>query len=68
MNIKTDIQYDNISEGFTFFSRFSWEPVPEREIFFAFGHTALIESEDFPRSFSSRGSSLALRLGHTFRM
>jgi hypothetical protein len=68
MTIKTEIQYDNISEAFTFFSRFSWEPMPEREIFLSFGHTALIERTDFPRDFTSRRSSLALRLGHTFRM
>ena len=68
MTIKTEIQYDNISQGLTFFSRFSWEPVPEREIFLSFGHTAIIEREDFPRDFTSQSSSLALRLGHTFRM
>ncbi len=68
MTIKTEVQYDNISEAFTFFSRFSWEPIPEREIFLSFGHTALIERTDFPRDFMSRRSGLALRLGHTFRM
>ena len=68
MTIKTEIQYDNISEAFTFFSRFSWEPIPEREIFLSFGHTAIIDRVDFPRDFTSQGSSLALRFGHTFRM
>ncbi len=68
MTIKTEVQYDNISEAFTFFSRFSWEPIPEREIFLSFGHTAIIDRQNFPRDFNSRGSSLALRLGHTFRM
>lgn len=68
MTIKTEVQYDNISEAFTFFSRFSWEPIPEREIFLSFGHTALIDRRDFPRDFASQGTSLALRLGHTFRM
>ena len=68
MSIKTEIQYDNISEGLTFFSRFSWEPQPEREIFLSFGHTAIIDRVQFPRDFTSQGSSLALRLGHTFRM
>ena len=68
MTIKTEIQYDNISEAFTFFSRFSWEPIPEREIFLSFGHTAILDRVDFPRDFRSRDSSLALRLGHTFRM
>ncbi len=68
LSIKTDVQYDNISEGFTFLSRFSFEPMPEREIFLSFGHTALIEEDRFPQSFRAQGSSLALRLGHTFRM
>lgn len=68
MTIKTEVQYDNISQAFTFFSRFSWEPIPEREVFLSFGHTALIDRVDFPRDFRSRGSSLALRLGHTFRI
>lgn len=68
MSIRTEVQYDNISEAFTFFSRFSWEPVPEHEIFLSFGHTALIDADTFPRDFHSLGSSLALRLGHTFRL
>ncbi len=68
MSIKTEIQYDNISESFTYFSRFVWEPIPEREIFLSFGHSALIDRQNFPRDFTSLGSSLALRLGHTFRM
>lgn len=67
MTIKTEVQYDNISEALTFFSRFSWEPTPEREVFLSFGHTAIIERETFPNEFVSQGSSLALRLGHTFR-
>ncbi len=68
MFIQTDVQYDSISENFTFLSRFSWEPMPEREIFISFGHTALIEEDRFPQSFRAQGTSLALRLGHTFRM
>ncbi|MEK7266639.1 MAG: carbohydrate binding family 9 domain-containing protein [Pseudomonadota bacterium] len=68
MFIRTDVQYDNISENFSMLSRFSWEPTPEREIFISFGHTALIEEDRFPASFRAQGTSLALRLGHTFRM
>jgi len=67
MFIKTDIQYDNISESFSLLSRFSWEPTPEREIFIALGHSALIEEDRFPGSFRAQGTSLALRLGQTFR-
>lgn len=68
MFINTEIQYDNISENFTFFSRFSWEPRPEQEIFISLGHTALIESDRFPQSFRAQETSLAIRLGHTFRL
>ena len=68
MFMATDIQYDNISENFTFFSRFTWEPQPEREIFISLGHTALIEEDRFPASFRAQGSSFAVRLGHTFRL
>lgn len=68
MFIRTDVQYDNISENFSMLTRFSWEPAPEREIFIALGHTALIEEDRFPASFRAQGTSLALRLGHTFRM
>lgn len=66
--INTEMQYDNISEGFSLFSRLSWEPRPHQEVFLSFGHSALIERDTFPREFVSQGSSLALRLGHTFRM
>ncbi len=67
MFINTDIQYDNISEAFSYFSRFTWEPRPHQEVFISLGHSAMIERERFPQSFRSQGSSLALRLGHTLR-
>lgn len=68
MSLKTDIQYDNISENFTFFSRFNWEPRPEQEVFLSFGHSAVIERDDFAHSFRSDASSFAIRLGHTLRL
>ncbi len=68
MFIATDVQYDNISENFTFFSRFTWEPRPDREIFISLGHSAVIEEDRFPASFRAQGSSFAVRLGHTFRL
>lgn len=68
MFLKSDLQYDNISESFAFFSRFTFEPTPENEIFISFGHAAIIERDAFPGSFRAQGSSLALRLGHTLRL
>lgn len=68
MFIRTDVQYDSISENFSMLTRFSWEPQPEREIFISLGHTALIEEDRFPDSFRAQGTSFAVRVGHTFRM
>jgi hypothetical protein len=67
MQIDTQIQYDNISEAFTYFSRFRWFPQPQTEYFASIGHTAVLESEDFPGSFISDQTQFVLRLGHTFR-
>lgn len=67
MTLRTDLQYDNISENFTWFSRFRWNPRPEQEVFLSFGHTALIDRLDFPERFRSQGTSIAVRLGNTFR-
>lgn len=68
MSLKTDIQYDNISENFTYFSRFLWEPRPQQEVFLSLGHSATIDRETFPRDFRSLGSNFAVRLGHTLRL
>ncbi len=68
MFINTEMQYDNISENFTFFSRFTWEPRPEQEIFISLGHSALIERDAFPQSFRAQGTTVAIRFGHTFRL
>ena len=65
--IVTDLQYDNISENFTIFSRLIWEPRPEREFFMSFGQSALIDPDDFPGSFAAQSSGLSVRLGNRFR-
>jgi hypothetical protein len=67
MVIDTQIQYDNISVTLSYFSRFRWFPRPETEIFAGIGHTAIIESDDFPGRFISQGTSFVVRFGHTFR-
>lgn len=63
-----EIQYDNISQNFTLFSRFRWEPRPEQEVFISFSHGAIIDRDAFPRSFRAQNSSFAIRLGHTLRL
>ena len=68
MRIQTDIQYDNISESLTGLARFSWQPLPTREIFFSFGHSSILEAEDFPTRFRAQAANIGLRLGYTFRL
>ena len=68
LSLATDLQYDNISGDVTVFSRFRWEPTPEREIFVAFGHSGIIDRDRFPGGFRAQGTSLSFRFGHTFRL
>lgn len=63
MNFSSEIQYDNISEGLTYFGRFRWEFRPETEIFVSLSHGAVTDFE----SFRSIQSSSVIRIGNTFR-
>ena len=67
MTLQTDVQYDNISERFTWFSRFRWEPTPAREVFVSLGHDATIDRNRIPGSFRAQGTRLGVRLGQTLR-
>ena len=67
MQIDTQMQYDNISERFSFSARFRWFPQPETEIFIAVGQSADMESSNFPGHFDPDQTQVLIRLGHTFR-
>ena len=67
MQIDTQMQYDNISERFSFSARFRWFPKPQTEIFMAVGQTADLESSNFPGDFDPDKTQALIRLGHTFR-
>ena len=67
MQIDTQMQYDNISERFSFSARFRWFPKPQTEIFMAVGQTANMESSNFPGEFDPDQTQAIIRLGHTFR-
>jgi hypothetical protein len=45
----------------------NWELRPQTEVFFSFGHGAVIEGDDFRRNFRSLQTSAILRFGNTFR-
>ena len=67
MQIDTQMQYDNISERFSFSARYRWFPQPETEVFIAVGQTADMNSSEFPGHFDADRTEVTLRLGHTFR-
>jgi hypothetical protein len=67
ISVATEMQYDNISEAFSLFSRARWEVRPQTELFLSFGHGAIIQSETFPRDFESVQSQLVFRFGNRFQ-
>ncbi|MEL7545016.1 MAG: carbohydrate binding family 9 domain-containing protein [Pseudomonadota bacterium] len=67
LSVSTQTQYDNISEGLSFFGRVRYELRPETEVFLSLGHGAIIEDSDFGRNFESIQTQAILRLGNTFR-
>jgi hypothetical protein len=67
MQIATQAQYDNISENFSFFARYRWEPRPGTEILVALGESADVPADDFPTTYRSANTNATLRVGHTFR-
>ena len=67
ISVDTQIQYDNISEGMSLFSRMRWEVRPETEVFLSFGHGAIIDYDTFPRDFESVQSQFVLRFGNRFQ-
>ena len=67
MQVDTQMQYDNISERFSFSARYRWFPRPETEVFIAVGQTADMRSNDFPSHFDPDQTQFTVRLGHTFR-
>ena len=67
VQIDTQMQYDNISERFSFSARYRWFPRPETEVFIAVGQTADMKSSRFPGHFDADQTQVTVRLGHTFR-
>ena len=63
MQLFTQVQFDNISQKFSFSARYRWEYEPGNEIFVSFGQAALIPGT----TFKPRTSQAVIRIGHTFR-
>ncbi|MEE8439757.1 MAG: hypothetical protein V3S07_09215, partial [Micropepsaceae bacterium] len=65
MQLAVEVQWDNITEGFTFSGRFLWEYSPGNELFVGLGQTAIIPT-NFMR-FEPQTSLFSVRLGQTFQ-
>ena len=51
MQIDTQMQYDNISERFSFSARYRWFPRPETEVFIALGQSAEMKKQQLSQPF-----------------
>ncbi len=67
ISVNTQVQYDNISEGMSIFSRLRWEVRPETEVFVSLGHGAVVDYDEFPREFESVQSQFVVRFGNRFQ-
>jgi hypothetical protein len=63
MQLEIQAQFDNISRGFGFSARYSWEYEPGNQILIAIGHSAIVPGE----TFISQKTQATFRLTHTFR-
>lgn len=66
MNLKTQIQYDNISRRFALLAQYRWEYEPGQELFVASGEAATIHTLLRPR-YVSNNQQFIVRLGHRFQ-
>ena len=69
MNLKTQLQYDNISKHFALLAQYRWEYQPGQEIFVALGEAATVQYLSQPRdlTYNSDNEQLIVRLGHRFQ-
>jgi len=66
MQLAVEVQWDNISEAFTFSGRYLWEYSPGNELFIGIGQTAILPRLSF-HAFEAQTSLLTIRLGRTFQ-
>jgi hypothetical protein len=64
MQLRTQVQYDNISEAVTLSSRYRWEYAPGSELFVALGESGDLINGDHYRSATTQAS---VRIGQLMR-
>jgi hypothetical protein len=65
--LKTEVQYDNLSHAFSFSTRYRWEYSPGSEFFAAVGESALIDRRLWHSHYASQTTQASIRIGHTLR-
>lgn len=64
MQLKLQMQYDNVSERFRGLLRYKWEPRLGTELFASIGEDAFINNSLLDRTYQSQRSTALVRIGH----
>ena len=67
MQLRSQLQYDSVSELMSALLRYRWEYAPGAEIFAALGEAALASGTPPSLRYHSAGSEVLVRLGHRFQ-
>ena len=67
MQLRTQVQYDNITKQMSVLARYNWEYEPGQEIFASVGDTSIVDGTLFKPNYHARTTQAILRIGHTFQ-
>ena len=67
MQLRSQVQYDNITQQFAGLARFRWEYEPGQEIFFSLGESSVLDGPFFTPHYAGRVTQALFRIGHTFQ-
>jgi hypothetical protein len=67
MQLRSQLQYDSVSQLMSALLRYRWEYAPGAELFAALGEAALASGSPPSLSYHSAGSEVLVRLGHRFQ-
>ena len=67
MQLRTQVQYDNITKRFQLLARYRWEYEPGSELFLSIGETSGIVGPFFGPQYQPNNTQALIRIGHTFQ-
>jgi hypothetical protein len=68
MQLRSQLQYDSVSQALGALLRYRWEYAPGAEIFAALGEAALVTGAPPSLGYHSEGSELLVRVGYRFQL